>query len=132
MNQVFVGQNNKISALFFISIILYIFSSYYKVDAANTLFESREVNKNFVIKLSKEFKKKAGIIISKQNFDPILPNTLLSVILKTPDNYIENYIYDESKLIISATKNSNIIDIRDIIKYLVINKSQNDFILYLK
>lgn len=132
MTKIFAGQNNKISVLFFISIIFYILSSYYKVDSANSLFESREVNKNFVIKLSKEFKNKAGIVISKQNFDPILPNTLLSIILKTPNNYIESYIYDGSKLIIKATKESNIIDIRDIIKYLVINKSKNDFILYLK
>jgi len=132
VTKIFAGQNNKISVLFFISIIFYILSSYYKVDSANSLFESREVNKNFVIKLSKEFKNKAGIVISKQNFDPILPNTLLSIILKTPNNYIESYIYDGSKLIIKATKESNIIDIRDIIKYLVINKSKNDFILYLK
>jgi hypothetical protein len=132
MSQIFAGQNNKISLLFLIAIIIYIISSYHKVDSANILFESRESNKDFIIKLSKEFKEKAGVIISKNNFDPIMPNTILRVFLRTNQNYIKGYTYKDKKLTISTYENSNIIDIRDIIKYLAINKNKNNYTLYLK
>jgi hypothetical protein len=130
--QIFKGQSNTLSLLFLIAIIIYIASSYYKVNYANALFDSREQNREFIIDLSNEFKNKAGVIISKNNFDPILPNTLLRILLRTNENYISSYNYNGKKLTISATQEANLIDIRDIVQYLVVNKTKNNYIVYLK
>jgi hypothetical protein len=126
----FDKQNKWVLILFFLTLIFYVASSYYKTHYAAELFNARDAKRDFITKLNFELQNKAGMVISRNNFDPILPNTLLRILLKTPENYIKSYTYNKD-LIITPSNNGNVIDIRDIVKYLVVNKNGANYVLYL-
>jgi hypothetical protein len=132
MQKTFFWLSNNWLLLIIFSVFVYIISGYYKFNYENALYDSRENNRNFIINLSKEFKSKAGIFISKNNFDPIMPNTLLKILLRTEDNYISSYSYNGKNLVIYSSGSPNITDIKDIISYLVVTKNKNKYTLYLE
>ncbi len=115
---------------FIISLIIYIMATYYRVYQADRLIDNRDNNRNFVIELGKELKNKAGVIVKNNNFDPILPNTLLRILLRKTGDSILSYEYDK-RLIIKTSGNNKIIDIRDIVNYANVSKDGNDYIVYL-
>ncbi len=116
--------------IFFISLVLYVGSSYYKTEYAKALFDNRENDRNFAINLSKVLHNKAGLIVANNNFDPIMPATFLRIMLRMPDDEIASYQYDKN-LIISTTGKNRIIDIRDIVKYAHVSKNNNQYTIYL-
>lgn len=116
--------------VFFVSLALYVASSYYKTEHAKGLFDNRENNRNFAIQLSKDLRNKAGLIVANNNFDPIMPATFLRVVLRMPDDEVASYQY-EKNLIITTTGKNRIIDVRDIINYAHVSKDNNQYTIYL-
>ncbi len=115
-----------IIVVFIISVGLFALSVNYKTSYTTLLIEKRDAKREFVITLSNELRRKAGVVISKNNFDPILPNTILRVMLRTPENYIASYKYS-GNLVINAAQSGNVIDLRDIIRYAPVQKVQNSW-----
>lgn len=122
--------SSAIIALFCISIMIYVASSYYKTHNARALFDNRENSRNFVIQLSQQLHNKAGLVIANNNFDPIMPNTLLKVLLRMADNEVKSYKYDKNLVIMMAGE-TRVIDVRDIIDYAHVSKDNNQYTIYL-
>jgi hypothetical protein len=120
----------KVVALFVLSLVIYIASSYYKTSNASALFDNRENNRKFAIKLSQSLHGKAGLVVANGNFDPIMPATLLKVLLRMPENEVASYQYDKN-LIITTIGKSRVINISDIINYAKVGKSNNQYTIYL-
>lgn len=129
MNKEIIYFKPEIVALFFFSLVVYVGSMYYKTSQAKKVFDSREYNREFSIKLGQELQDKAGFVVANNNFDPIMPNTLLRILLRTDDS-ISSYEY--SKNLIINTNGNNIIDIRDIVDYVTVTKDKNKYSIYLK
>lgn len=116
--------------IFFVSLVFYVASSYYKTDSATQLFDNRENNREFAIKLSQALHDKSGLVVANNNFDPIMPATFLRIMLRMPDKEVKSYKYDKN-LIITTTGKNRVIDIRDIINYAHVSKDNNQYTIYL-
>jgi len=122
--------NFLVLVIFLTSLVTYVASNYYKTSSAKKLFDNRQDNREYAIKLSQELHDKAGMIVANSNFDPIMPVTLLRILLRMPEDEIKSYTYNQD-LIITTTGVEPIIDIRDIIDYAHVTKNSNQYTISL-
>lgn len=126
----FIKFSPKAIVLFFISLMVYVASSYYKTTSTSALFKNREENRRFTIKLSQSLHDKAGLVVANSNFDPIMPVTFLRILLRMPDEEVVSYEYD-GNLIITTKGKERVIDVRDIVNYARVSKNENQYTIYL-